>query len=1409
MPKLSPNRPMAWLLPIGSVSLMMLSFSCSNKAPGTTPTVVNLPVISTSPESKTTSSGSDVTLSVAAAGGSTLYYQWQRSNDNGATFANVEGDAAKVKDYVKTVTPNDHNAKFKALVSGIRNFDTADVQKDKQYVVSSVATLTVNTASGATTTVAEPPSSAPLGITTGPDGHVWFTNRDANQIGKLNVITRLVKRKTLGANAQPTGIASGPDGKLWFTQAGAGKVASIATDAEAMTEYAVGNGPKGIAAGPDGHLWFTLETDNQIGRISTAGLVTRVAVPTAAAKPRGITQGPDGNLWFTEFEAGKIGRVKPDGTLTEWNVTGTLAPKPEGIISSGGKIWFADRANNRICRFADSAQPLAPTWRKGVRMANLPAVANLVLDEIPLDPGADPAGLTTDNQGNVWVTESGLGKLSKIPAGSTTPEDVPLPTTGGAPAGIAVGPDGNIWVAETDNDQITQIVTENTPPEITVAIDPPSVEMYSGQKQVFKAAVKGIPDESVTWIATGGTIENGIFTAPEVSSNATYTLTAVSTVDTSKKADVTILVKPAPPAPTISAFTATPTAVAPGGQVTLSATFVNQTGKGYISPGVGEITSGGAIPITMPTGLADVTVYTYTLSVVNGIGETLIQTLDVVVDPRPLASIKSFTTTPTEISAGQSATLSFQYAGVTAKLSSPGGVDIDVTGKTSQVVTPTSTTIYTLTVDGGLKSQATQTVEVLVTPPPGAPVISEFMASPATICTGESAMLFGSYMDGTGVVMPGSLALASGSHIPVTPTATTNYTLTVTGATAPPATRTVTVTVDPNPRASIVGFSAAPGKIDAGQTATLSFSGWIGTTASIIDGAGATLATLNPGTNTYVVTPPYSMTYTLLVNGGASSTAKAEATVLINPAITPDSVSGTVTYSGSKTGRIYVYLKPYGVMGNMDPVAGTTIDGPGNFVIRGVQDVPNASSVPYMLMARMDSLNTGAANVANPWGQFMVNKAEGVALTGQTVALSSDGMAPDLATKSAPEYVSASPMAGGAMVFWETMDEAIVDKDWELPDHYVVEWSTTSNFAVVAGSKTVLARDDGHCFISGLTDGSSYYFRVKGTAGGTSSPYGATVDPVTIGAVTGGFTVTGSVKFDGTLGMPLSVLVMNELTQEVRVVDIPNPVSPQAFSITGVEAGDYDVIAMVDMNQNGVKDLGDPFVDSEFGAPRISVSADVNVGEFTLPRTNALGMISTQHNRTVGVGSDDYGLTVEVMGNLKMPVALTVLTGPDITSPVDIPKSTWEGFNYWVKKGATAPVVDETYLAEVRYSDGTVERVEAKVTGVLNTFATNLQTNQTNPYVPIFSWAAPATPPTWYGYRLNVQRMETGMPPTMLWEYPDHGWLPSSKLSATYNEDGRANGSTLTTGNIYNWSVTVTDAKGNRATLWTQDITVP
>jgi hypothetical protein len=152
------------------------------------------------------------------------------------------------------------------------------------------------------------------------------------------------------ANSTPRGIVAGPDGNLWFTERNGQKIGRITT-AGVLTEFALptASGPFDIAAGSDGNLWFTEEAGNKVGQITTSGMITEFATPTAPSAPFGITSGPDGNLWFAESVGNKIGVVELPVV-----VTGGLSQMSDSGVSHTDNITNINRPT-----FTGMTKPMA------------------------------------------------------------------------------------------------------------------------------------------------------------------------------------------------------------------------------------------------------------------------------------------------------------------------------------------------------------------------------------------------------------------------------------------------------------------------------------------------------------------------------------------------------------------------------------------------------------------------------------------------------------------------------------------------------------------------------------------------------------------------------------------------------------------------------------------------------------------------------------------------------------------------------------------------------------------------------------------------------------------------------------------------------------------------------------------
>ena len=210
----------------------------------------------------------------------------------------------------------------------------------------------------------------PVAITSGPHGHLWFTDQRADAqhqvfIGEMSIDGTLVEHPIRGGNSadqavspRPDGIAVGPEGDVWFTddgmnEAGENLVGRInaAGDSEEFPIPTVGAEPAAIALGADGEMWFTEPGKSKIGRVDPAtGEVAEFPVPTVTGALKGLVLGPEGKLWFAERDSSSgFGEISSSGEVRSFHPS--FEPpesydEPTGpmslVMGSDGYIWFTD-----------------------------------------------------------------------------------------------------------------------------------------------------------------------------------------------------------------------------------------------------------------------------------------------------------------------------------------------------------------------------------------------------------------------------------------------------------------------------------------------------------------------------------------------------------------------------------------------------------------------------------------------------------------------------------------------------------------------------------------------------------------------------------------------------------------------------------------------------------------------------------------------------------------------------------------------------------------------------------------------------------------------------------------------------------------------------------------------------------
>ena len=301
------------------------------------------------------------------------------------------------------------------------------------------------------------PDSSPAGITTGPDGAVWFTvlstKKSAPAIGRI-ATSGDVTSFALPVEANPIQLVAGPDRALWFTDAGTNSIGRITT-AGVITEFPTptrDSNPSGIAAGADGALWFTEAKigQNRVGRATTAGTVTELEPPLGYAGVSGVAAGSDGGMWFTEGLHGQMGRFDVrTGKLSQFPLPSTQGdfggPVINGVVAGhDGAMWFP--IPSRSSDLDKNPNALG-------RMSTTGAVS-----EFPIGPGTQvwPEGITAGSDGALWFTErAAIGRMTTT--GQITELPALSPSFSSYPGGIAAGPDGAVWFTDTGGSKIGRV----------------------------------------------------------------------------------------------------------------------------------------------------------------------------------------------------------------------------------------------------------------------------------------------------------------------------------------------------------------------------------------------------------------------------------------------------------------------------------------------------------------------------------------------------------------------------------------------------------------------------------------------------------------------------------------------------------------------------------------------------------------------------------------------------------------------------------------------------------------------------------------------------------------------------------------------------------------------------------------
>jgi Skp family chaperone for outer membrane proteins len=598
-------------------------------------------------------------------------------------------------------------------------------------------------------------------------------------------------------------------------------------------------------------------------------------------------------LWKDAYVEGNFGAVfrqgggnKPGGTIrliqpinSVWAFT-VEAGLNESLIgnTNSGRIAVGVQLGNWLKpkQFTQVTQAVpmeVPRLRyemltRQVRTGNTPPVANAGPNQIGVPAGT----ITLDGSASYDPDGDPITFSWSQTAGS--PVTLSAPTAAKTTFTAAAGQTYSFLLTVKDpyGAQGTASVTVTTKaiPVLSIvefAAHPPNI--IAGQSSTLSWRIANATSAQISGIGSVNA-QNGTTTVSPTQTT-TYTLTATGPSG-SVTATATVTVGPAAQ-PAILSFQAIPASIVAGRSSTLVWTTQNADTV--------SIAGLGALALNGSTSVSPTETTTYTMTATNKAGSTT-ATVTVTVNPTRPPNIVSFVATPSQITAGGVSTLTWQVEHATSVTISSLGT---VGSAGSQGVTPSATTTYTLTAtNAGGQSTGTATVTVLVP----ASILS-FTATPSTITAGQTVTLSWTTSNATTAKLYNIGPVSPNGSLQVNPTATTIYTLYVSGATGLPSTAQVTVNVNPVAAAKPPVAAAVPGGPVTTNQITVSAQGtydpnglpltysWTcsNPAATIANPAAQTSAVFlghNPGTFVFTVTVTNS--------AGLSSTASTTFTLI-------------------------------------------------------------------------------------------------------------------------------------------------------------------------------------------------------------------------------------------------------------------------------------------------------------------------------------------------------------------------------------------------------------------------------------------------------------------------------------------------------------------------------------------------
>jgi virginiamycin B lyase len=185
-----------------------------------------------------------------------------------------------------------------------------------------------------------------------PAGNAWATGSPLTkydpETGKFTNFWDLAR--------QTYGVELGPDGNMWFTRQDTNQVGKIDWKTNKGQLYNCPTPkcfPRRLAVDSDGTVWFAEFNGGKIGKLDpNTGNITEYVLPGPEATPYGFGIAADHTIWYSSYNKDVMGHFDPKtGKVVEYPFPHSENTIRELFLDKQGRMWYGSPSNNKVGYF--------------------------------------------------------------------------------------------------------------------------------------------------------------------------------------------------------------------------------------------------------------------------------------------------------------------------------------------------------------------------------------------------------------------------------------------------------------------------------------------------------------------------------------------------------------------------------------------------------------------------------------------------------------------------------------------------------------------------------------------------------------------------------------------------------------------------------------------------------------------------------------------------------------------------------------------------------------------------------------------------------------------------------------------------------------------------------------------------